>query len=429
MNLIDSVIVIIHDTGHINGGEAKVAISSAIGLARKGYRVIYFCAVEPIDPDLRKNRVEVVCTGQQEILKDPNRLRAAVQGFWNFKAASLLDKLLGNLPARRTIVHMHGWHKALSASLMPVILRRRVHLIVTLHGYFIACPNIGFYNYHTQKSCNLKPLSWQCLRTNCDSRKMSHKIWRVIRQIIQNRVGKIPQSMKNYITISKFSFDVLKPYLPKGARVFHNFNPIDVAQEPAVEVATNSDFVFVGRLTPEKGCLLFAEAAAKLGCPAVFVGDGELRDQVAGINPEAHVTGWQSHQSVQRWLSKARALVFSSLWYETLGMVVMEAAAKGVPAIVSDGCAARDLIVPNETGLLFRNGDIDDLAEQISALQDPKLAEDLGRRAYERYWANPKNLENHINDLVIFYNILLRGGPHNGDRPIESDDISSTLSR
>ena len=65
-------------------------------------------------------------------------------------------------------------------------------------------------------------------------------------------------------------------------------------------------------------------------------------------------------------------------------LVVLEAAAKGVPAIVSDGCAARDLIV-HETGLFFRNGDIADLAEKISALQDPKLAEDLGRRAYERY--------------------------------------------
>ena len=55
---------------------AKVAISSAIGLARKGYRVIYFCAVEPIDPELRQNGVEVVCTRQQEILKDSNRMRA-----------------------------------------------------------------------------------------------------------------------------------------------------------------------------------------------------------------------------------------------------------------------------------------------------------------------------------------------------------------
>lgn len=430
MNSLDREhIVIINDYGHINGGMSKAAISSAIGLARKGYRVIYFCAVEPIDPEMRQNGVEVVCTRQQEILKDSNRLRAATQGLWNFKAAARLDKLLANLPAKGTIVHLHSWTKALSSSLMPVISRHRVPSIMTLNEYSISCPNIGFYNYQTQKSCKLKPLSWQCLLTNCDSRMMSHKIWRVLRQIIQKRVGKIPQNMKNYIAVSKFSYGVLESYLPKGARVFHNYNPIDVPQEPAVEVGTNSDFLFVGRLAPEKGCLVFAEASNKVGCQAVFVGDGELRDQVIGINPAANVTGWQSHQWVQRWLSKARALVFPSLWYETQGMVVMEAAAKGVPAIVSDGCAARDLIVPNETGLLFRNGDIADLAEKISALQDSNLAEDLGRRAYERYWANPNSIENHISDLVKIYNYLLREGQHNGDISIELGDISSTLSR
>ena len=121
--------------------------------------MIYFCAVEPIDQELRQNGVEVVCTGQQEILKDSNRMRAATQGIWNFKAAAMLDKLLANLPAKGTIVHLHGWTKALSSSLMPVIFRHQVPSIITLHDYFISCPNVGFYNYQTQKSCGLKPLS------------------------------------------------------------------------------------------------------------------------------------------------------------------------------------------------------------------------------------------------------------------------------
>ena len=48
------IIVIIDDFGHVNGGHAKVAISSAGGLVRRGYKVIYFCAVEPIDQELRQ---------------------------------------------------------------------------------------------------------------------------------------------------------------------------------------------------------------------------------------------------------------------------------------------------------------------------------------------------------------------------------------
>lgn len=410
MNLTSANIVIIHDSGHINGGEAKVAISSAVGLARRGYRVIYFCAMEPIDPELRKNGVEVVCSGQQEILKDPNRLRAAVQGVWNFKAAALLDKLLRDLPAQETIVHLHGWHKALSSSLMPVIYRRKVHLIITLNTYFTACPNVGFYNYHTQKSCNLKPLSRQCLLTNCDSRHMAYKVWRVARQFIQKRIGRMPRDTKNFIIVSKYSYQVLQPYLPKGARIFHVPNPIDITQQPAVEVAANDEFLMVARLVPEKGCLPFAEASKRVGCKAVYVGDGELREQILSVNPQAHIAGWQSYPEYQQWLSRARALIFPSLWHEAQPLVVLEAAAKGVPAIVSDACAARDLIRDGETGLLFRNGDVTDLAEKILLMQDPKLAKQLGREAYKRFWENPIAIDNHINDLIKVYNSLLNRG-------------------
>ena len=134
-------------------------------------------------------------------------------------------------------------------------------------------------------------------------------------------------------------------------------------------------FLFVGRLVPEKGCLLFAEACQKSRLQSGICGGwGTQRTNFNALIRRRTLPDGNPISRVQRWLSRARALVFPSLWYETQGMVVMEAAAKGVPAIVSDGCAARDLIVPNETGLLFRNGDIADLAEKISALQDSQVS-------------------------------------------------------
>jgi glycosyltransferase involved in cell wall biosynthesis len=404
-------IVIVNDFGYINGGTAKVAISSAIGLRRKGYKVIYFCAVEPVNQELRQGGVQVVCTGQHEILKNSSRMSAATQGVWNFRAARILGKILEDLPPKSTIVHLHGWTKALSSSLMPVIFRHQVLPIITLHDYFISCPNGGFYNYNTQESCVLKPLSRQCLLTNCDSRNMGHKVWRVARQIIQERIGRIPEGIKNFIVLSDFSYRLLNPYLPQGTRVFHVPNPIDIAQEPAAEVAANDEFLMVGRLTLEKGCMLLAEASKQKDCKTVFVGDGEVREQISRLNPEAHLTGWQSHPEVQRWLSKSRALVFPSLCHETQGLTILEAAAKGVPAIVSDGCAGRNLIVHGETGLLFHNGDVVDLAEKIMMLKDPKLAEHLGRQAYEKYWASPYTIDKHTSTLVnIYWEVLSNYG-------------------
>src|SRR5512134_2245566 len=79
-------IVVASDHASINGGLAKVAIESAIGLASRGYHVIYFAAVAPIEPRLREAGVDVICLGQPDLLNDPSALRAAGRGIWNRQA-------------------------------------------------------------------------------------------------------------------------------------------------------------------------------------------------------------------------------------------------------------------------------------------------------------------------------------------------------
>ena len=60
MENIDTI-VILNDFGYINGGAAKVAIQSAIALSNKGYKVIYFCVVKPIDKELLSAVNKVIC--------------------------------------------------------------------------------------------------------------------------------------------------------------------------------------------------------------------------------------------------------------------------------------------------------------------------------------------------------------------------------
>lgn len=90
-------IVVVNDFSFVNGGAGQVAISSAIGLLAKGYRVILFTAVGPVDENLAKQGIEVVCLNQYDILHDPNRMRAIIQGVWNVKAKVVFEKLLRTL--------------------------------------------------------------------------------------------------------------------------------------------------------------------------------------------------------------------------------------------------------------------------------------------------------------------------------------------
>jgi hypothetical protein len=78
-------ILIINDFAHVNGGATQVALNSALGLAEQVDKVILFAAVKPIMPELHQSGIPVICTGQQEIAKDSNRLRAVRKNTENRK--------------------------------------------------------------------------------------------------------------------------------------------------------------------------------------------------------------------------------------------------------------------------------------------------------------------------------------------------------
>ncbi len=141
--------------------------------------------------------------------------------------------------------------------------------------------------------------------------------------------------VRHFVHHSRLVREILAPYLPRQAR-FHDV-PMAVAAEqaPPVAVARNQAFVMVGRLSPEKGPLLFVQAAAQAGVHPVFVGDGRARDAVMVTVPDAEVTELADEDRSGRAVGAcACTLVFPSLGYETFGLTVAEALARGVPAIV-----------------------------------------------------------------------------------------------
>lgn len=400
-------VVIVSDFAHINGGAASVAIAGAAGLARHGHEVSFFSAVGPVERELQRAGVRVICTGQCEIARDPRRIRATTQGVWNRAAARAFATHLRDLDNRDTIVHLHGWSKALSSSVVRAATDRKFRMVCTLHDYFSACPNGGFFDHQSLGHCHLKPLSLACIARNCDVRNYSHKMWRVVRQFAQEAIGGIPAKIDAFIVLSRLSRLVLHPYLPRSARIFEIANPVDVPRAAPIAVESNRAFTMVGQLSPAKGGPLFAEAARKAGVQAVFVGAGPTASEITAINPAAAITGWVSQAVVGDYLFKARALAFPSLWYEAQPLVVLEAAARGVPAVVSDGCAASESVRDGVTGLLFRNADVASLTAALRRLSDDALVQRLGRAAYEAYWANPLTVDRHVASLESLYRSVL----------------------
>jgi glycosyltransferase involved in cell wall biosynthesis len=200
--------------------------------------------------------------------------------------------------------------------------------------------------------------------------------------------------------------------LPAGSRFYAIDNPVDARYGPRVAAERNGAYVYVGRLSAEKGGALFAEAARRLGLPIVFVGNGSERAEIARVYPGATFVGWLDREGVKAQLEAARCVVVPSVWYETLGLVVLEAAALGIPAVVPTGTAAYDLIAPGRSGLSFERGNVDELTERLRAVaSDDALVERMSRNAYAAYWKAPLTMSLHVDRLLSVYASVLRGAP------------------
>ncbi|MPZ32112.1 MAG: glycosyltransferase [Rhodospirillales bacterium] len=131
--------------------------------------------------------------------------------------------------------------------------------------------------------------------------------------------------------------------------------------------------LFVGKLIGRKHPADLLHAVARLRDKPVriaFAGAGELESRLRKIAAASAVhadfMGFVNQSELPAVYASADVLVLPSDGQETWGLVVNEAMACGIPAIVSDavGCGP-DLIEPGRTGATFPLGDVAALASAI----------------------------------------------------------------
>ncbi|WP_324718209.1 glycosyltransferase [Carboxydochorda subterranea] len=192
----------------------------------------------------------------------------------------------------------------------------------------------------------------------------------------------------------------------KGAKVPISVVPLGTSMDdfrrvddPAIRatVRGGASFVigYVGRLVPEKGVATLLKAAALLegAWHVVVIGQGperpaleELARQL-GIHHRVSFLGALGHSDLPGYLSAMDVLVLPSLttprWKEQFGRVLIEAMACGVPAVGSSSGEIPRVV--GDAGLVFREGDSNDLARCLRLLQsDSMLSAQLGMSGVDR---------------------------------------------
>ena len=395
-------IVVIEDYGSIVGGAERVAIETAVALKQEGFRVIFFCAVAPIANVMVDNQVEIVCLNQNALVQEKNRIKGVLRGINNKQAKKRFSALLDTLDPEETVVHVHSWTKALSSVLFPVAKKKGFKVAITVHEYFLVCPNGGFFNFPKKEICQVKPMSLKCLTCNCDARSYPQKLFRVVRQRRQNKNIRKCDNI-SYIFISEFSKrEFLKRYdkIPEDKRYFLT-NMIHFDEHRfRVECEKNDTYLFIGGLTEVKGIRLFCEAITRAGVKAVAIGQGLLYEELKAQYPNVEFAGWKTKEEMLPYLQKTRCLVFPSIWYEASPLTPLETLAYGIPVICSDLNAASDYVADGENGFVYNGKSIEALVESIERSRNDEIVQNLSFNAFENFDEEKYSTQTYVKGLV-----------------------------
>ncbi|MBA2964812.1 MULTISPECIES: glycosyltransferase family 4 protein [Ramlibacter] len=140
-------------------------------------------------------------------------------------------------------------------------------------------------------------------------------------------------------------------------------------------------FLYVGRLSPEKGLLELLAAYTEFhekrpDYRLLLIGGGPMEAELKrvvrelGISSAVEFLGPMAMAEIVPYYMTAYALVLPST-SEPWGLVVNEALLFGCPAIVSDRCGcAPDLIRADRTGLVFASGSAQELAKSLHRMAE-----------------------------------------------------------
>ncbi|MFZ0428951.1 MAG: glycosyltransferase family 4 protein [Acidobacteriota bacterium] len=150
----------------------------------------------------------------------------------------------------------------------------------------------------------------------------------------------------------------------------------------------------------------------------VVVGDGAFRGPMEQecrrrqLMPRFRFVGWIEHARVPAHLVLSD-LVVSMSASEGLSRVYLEAQASGRLLVASDIAPAREVIEDGVSGLLFRKGDVEDLAEKtVRVARDPELRSRIARKGRERVAAN--SLDAAVERYLAVFGACIR--KHQGAR-------------
>jgi glycosyltransferase involved in cell wall biosynthesis len=307
-----SSVLQVHNRYRQPGGEDRVVENVATALSGVGWRVETFQADNP--------------SGLAAV-------SAMARSVWNKDQAQALGQRISSL--NPDITHLHNTWFALSPSVAEVA-HRAGPVVMTLHNFRLTCANAMLFRAGDVCERCVSGTPWAGFWLNCYRNPVSSGI-SAANIAIHRKRDTWNQNVDRFFALSKFARDIfIRAGIEQDRIRVVNNHVADPGHR--TEPPSQSDYVlYVGRISEEKGVTELVDRWNRYG-PAnlrlVICGDGPLASKLTASGGIT-MKGWTSPQEVTELMLNARALIFSSRWYEGQPLTILEAFASGLPVLGS----------------------------------------------------------------------------------------------
>jgi glycosyltransferase involved in cell wall biosynthesis len=326
---------------------------------------------------------------------DASGISLGASAVWSRAAVRALRRL--EHEHRPDVIHVHNLFPLVS----PAVIREaRAPVVMTLHNYRLLCLPATFLR--DGQTCE------QCLGRRLTA-GVVHRCYRGSWPGSAALAGSITlhRSLRSFDRVAAFfavSEFVRQKHLTAG------FDPDRVWVKPnfvpatAVRVGPGEDFLYLGRISEEKGLDRLVRVWGDIPARLVVVGDGPLLEAArSGAPSNVEFRPPVAPERVPDLLRRARAVVVPSICYEGAPRTVVEAYAAGVPVIGHRVGAIPEVVHHEETGMLVDVGSAPSWRTAVQRLADDGESCRMGQRAHEQ-WQQHFGPEHAAELLDRFYN-------------------------
>jgi glycosyltransferase involved in cell wall biosynthesis len=310
---------------------------------------------------------------------------------------------------RPDVAHVRNIYHHLSPSILWELRAQKIPVIYHLNDFKVLCPSYNLVLRGDACEACKGGKFWHTLSEKCYP-GLAERIMLVAEAYFHKNLGTYRKCVDCFLAPSRFVRDkfVEHGWDPGKFEVLPHFQTARIT----VPLSENSPLLYFGRLSREKGVDDLIRAMERLPHLRLrIVGDGPERGALEQLTQNLNVSnvefsGELRGTGLERAIDQCCFTVFPSHAYETLGKTILESHAHARAVVASDMGSRRELIEDGITGLLFKTGDVPQLASQLDFLTSRlDLAEKMGLAGKAKVESDYKP-ESHYRALIELYERL-----------------------